>query len=68
MEEVQDQDSPQQLSARSQSPLNSSIILKEAPTAVSHSSESGGNGNKNTTLGKVNVTFYWYIYDMLMIY
>jgi hypothetical protein len=47
MEEVEDRDSPQRLSARSQSPLDPSTILEEAPTAVLHSS--AGEGNKKTT-------------------
>jgi hypothetical protein len=56
MEEVEDRDSAQQLSAQSQSPLDPSVILEETPTAIqlSRSSESGRNGNKKTTTGKVN--------------
>ena len=55
MEEVEDQDSHRQLSVQSQLPLDPSIILEEAPTAIqaSRSSGSGGNGNKKTTTGKV---------------
>ena len=63
MEEVEDQDSPQRLSARSQSPLDPNIILEEAPIAVSHSSSSKlmtGNGNKKTT--KVNIFWNLLVY------
>jgi hypothetical protein len=51
MEEVEDQDSSQRLSARSQSPLDPEIMLEEAPTAVLRSST--GEGNNKTT--KVDV-------------
>ena len=56
MEEVEDRDSTQRLSAQSQSPLDPSVVLEETPTAIqlSRSSESGRNGNKKTTTGKVN--------------
>ena len=56
MEEAEDWDSPQQLSAQSQSLLDPSVVLEETPTTiqVSCSSESGRNGNKKTNTGKVN--------------
>lgn len=56
MEEVEDQDSPQRLSARSQSPLDPSTILEEAPAAVLHSSAS--EGNKKTIKVSVSTSIF----------
>ena len=70
MEEVEDRDSPWQLSVQSQLLLDPSVILEEAPTAIqaSCSSGSGGNGNKKTTTGKVMSRYYWYYIYILTIY
>jgi hypothetical protein len=57
MEEIEDQDSPRQLSTQSQSPLDPNTILEEALTTASSQSSVSRSGNNK----KVNVLISEYM-------
>jgi hypothetical protein len=65
MEEVEDQDSPRQLSARSQSPLDANVILDEEPEVTLEATSSAGGANKKARKVSVIIFIRKYRYRLL---